>query len=181
MYKKLFAILLAFLLLAGCAPSKPAETTTAPTVAMETAAQTDETTEPSITAPTEAGIDDNLTAPVAGEQDRPEETEVPPTTQPEETEPPATEPEETVPPTTQPPETEIPETEPEETKAPETEAPETDSPAQCSYVINTSTGKFHETGCSDVKRIKDKNRWDYTGTREDVIAMGYSPCGHCKP
>ena len=49
------------------------------------------------------------------------------------------------------------------------------------YVLNTNTHKFHYPDCSDVSRIKDKNRQDYTGTREEIIGMGYSPCGHCHP
>ncbi len=49
------------------------------------------------------------------------------------------------------------------------------------YVINTNTGKFHEPSCSSVKQIKDANRWDFTGTREEVIEMGYEPCKRCNP
>ena len=29
--------------------------------------------------------------------------------------------------------------------------------------------------------MKDKNREDYTGTREMLIRQGYEPCGQCKP
>ncbi len=49
------------------------------------------------------------------------------------------------------------------------------------YVLNTNTGKFHRPSCSDVKKIKSYNRRDFTGTRSEVINMGYSPCGHCNP
>lgn len=49
------------------------------------------------------------------------------------------------------------------------------------YVLNTNTRKFHRTNCSDVKKIKKSNRCDYTGTRSEVINMGYSPCKHCNP
>lgn len=76
-----------------------------------------------------------------------------------------------------------------ETTVPPTEAPteppapteEAVVPADSSYVVNTNTGKFHETWCSSAKRIKDSNRWDYTGTREDLIGMGYEPCKNCNP
>lgn len=71
----------------------------------------------------------------------------------------------------------------ESTEAPSedaTEAP-TDSPEVYSYVINTGTGKFHTSGCKDVDKISAENRWDYEGTRESVLEMGYSPCGHCHP
>lgn len=49
------------------------------------------------------------------------------------------------------------------------------------YVLNTNTMKFHYPDCRDVGRIKPENRWDYHGTRESIIAMGYTPCGHCDP
>lgn len=52
---------------------------------------------------------------------------------------------------------------------------------QRDYVLNNSTMKFHYPSCSSVKKIKDGNRSDYTGTREELINMGYSPCGNCHP
>lgn len=77
-------------------------------------------------------------------------------------------------------ETKEPETEIQITEAQITEAPEPISEGT-SYVINTNTGKFHYPGCSSVKDIKSKNRWDYVGTREEVINMGYVPCKKCDP
>lgn len=50
-----------------------------------------------------------------------------------------------------------------------------------SYVLNTNTKKFHFPSCSSVDAMKPENRQDYTGTREQVIDWGYSPCGRCKP
>ena len=50
-----------------------------------------------------------------------------------------------------------------------------------SYVINTNTGKFHYPSCSSVRQMKEKNKWYFTGTRAEVINMGYSPCGNCHP
>lgn len=49
------------------------------------------------------------------------------------------------------------------------------------YVLNTNTKKFHYPSCSSAKQIKDKNRDEYTGTRDELIDMGYSPCGRCHP
>ena len=49
------------------------------------------------------------------------------------------------------------------------------------YVINTTSKKFHYTWCSSVEKIKSENRLDYTGTRDELIDMGYEPCGKCKP
>ncbi len=50
-----------------------------------------------------------------------------------------------------------------------------------SYVLNKNTKKFHYPSCASAKNIKENNREDYTGTREDIINRGYSPCGNCKP
>ena len=63
-------------------------------------------------------------------------------------------------------------------------APETEEPvsgAEQTYVLNTSSKKFHLTTCGGVSDIKAANRSEYTGTREEVIAAGYEPCGRCKP
>lgn len=49
------------------------------------------------------------------------------------------------------------------------------------YILNTNTGKFHKPSCSSVKEMKDYNKQEFTGTRDEVIAMGYQPCGKCKP
>ncbi len=52
---------------------------------------------------------------------------------------------------------------------------------QQSYVLNTNTMKFHRPGCSSVSTMKAKNRQDFTGTRQELIDKGYSPCGKCNP
>lgn len=57
----------------------------------------------------------------------------------------------------------------------------TDEPAVMEYVLNTNSMKFHYPDCSSVSDMSPKNREDYTGTREDLIAQGYSPCGACNP
>lgn len=49
------------------------------------------------------------------------------------------------------------------------------------YVINENTGKFHVPDCSGAERIKEENRREFTGTREELIGEGYEPCGNCKP
>lgn len=50
-----------------------------------------------------------------------------------------------------------------------------------SYVLNTNTMKFHLPSCSKAEQISEKNRKDYSGTRDDVLSMGYEPCGICEP
>ena len=50
-----------------------------------------------------------------------------------------------------------------------------------SYVLNTSSRKFHLPACSGAASISEANRQEYAGSRADLVAQGYSPCGTCKP
>ena len=61
-----------------------------------------------------------------------------------------------------------------------TETPVTRS-AEKTYIINTSSGEFHKPTCSSVDEMAEYNKREFTGTREDVIAMGYVPCKRCNP
>ena len=92
-------------------------------------------------------------------------------------------------------------TEPPTTKAPakpaESSSSKTDSPAVYSddnnndagdnggstntYILNTNTKKFHYPSCSSVNKMSEKNKQEYTGSRDEVIAMGYDPCQRCNP
>ncbi|MDE7042021.1 MAG: hypothetical protein K2P10_04435, partial [Oscillospiraceae bacterium] len=56
-----------------------------------------------------------------------------------------------------------------------------EDPQAITYVLNTNTKKFHKPACRSVGQIKPSNRDESTGTREDVLALGYKPCGNCKP
>lgn len=67
---------------------------------------------------------------------------------------------------------------PEPTPEPVTEE---QKPIEQYYIINTNTGKFHYPTCRSIKRMKDKNKLEFTGTRDDVLARGYSPCMICNP
>lgn len=49
------------------------------------------------------------------------------------------------------------------------------------YVLNTSSKKFHRPDCPSVDSMSEKNRQEYHGTREELIAQGYEPCGSCNP
>ena len=49
------------------------------------------------------------------------------------------------------------------------------------YVINENTEKFHDPDCSSVDDIKEKNKREFTGTRDELIEQGYEPCGICQP
>ena len=116
------------------------------------------------------------TVPVAEEEaptTQPTEAETEPTTEPstESTEPSTDPVEETTEPTVE-------TTEPEESTEPE--EPESTG-TQRDYVLNTNSKKFHYPDCSSVGQMKASNRADFHGTREEVIAKGYEPCGRCKP
>ena len=49
------------------------------------------------------------------------------------------------------------------------------------FVLNKSSMRFHLPSCSGISDIKEQNRWDYHGTRDSVIDMGYAPCKICNP
>ena len=49
------------------------------------------------------------------------------------------------------------------------------------YVLNRNSKKFHRPDCDSVNDIKDKNKGYYSGSREELIEQGYTPCCGCKP
>lgn len=79
----------------------------------------------------------------------------------------------------------------EETPVPQPETdtavqitPESSAPQESqgiTYVLNTNTKKFHYPTCSSVDDMKEKNKQIYTGSRDEVINMGYVPCKRCNP
>lgn len=62
-----------------------------------------------------------------------------------------------------------------------TPTPEPAKTPEVSYILNTNTYKFHYPDCSSVDRMNEENKSYFTGTREECIAKGYSPCGRCNP
>lgn len=58
---------------------------------------------------------------------------------------------------------------------------DTDSAEQTEFVINTNTGKFHKPDCKSVKKMKAKNKEEFNGSRDELIAEGYEPCNSCRP
>ena len=79
----------------------------------------------------------------------------------------------------------------EETPVPQPETdtavqitPESSAPQESqgiTYVLNINTKKFHYPTCSSVDDMKEKNKQIYTGSRDEVINMGYVPCKRCNP
>lgn len=152
-------------------PEPAAEATIEPTTEAATLPSVVPSTEP-ISAPTTAPTTEPTTAP---------------TTEP--TKAPTAEP--TAAPNTDP-GTEAPEEETKKPTVPSTSEPAAEQPTAASsaaveepesytYVLNTNTKKFHYPDCYSAEKIADKNKKYFTGTREEVIAMGYDPCGNCDP
>lgn len=50
-----------------------------------------------------------------------------------------------------------------------------------SYIINKSSKKFHRSDCSYVSNMKKANKEKFTGSRDELIDLGYEPCKHCNP
>ena len=79
----------------------------------------------------------------------------------------------------------------EETPVPQPETdtavqitPESSAPQESqgiTYVLNTNTKKFHYPTCSSVDDKEEENNEIYTGSRDEVINMGYVPCKRCNP
>jgi DNA-entry nuclease len=61
----------------------------------------------------------------------------------------------------------------------ETES-ESEAPVS-TYVLNTSTKKYHKPTCSSVSSMKEENKKTVECTEEELLDMEYSPCGSCKP
>jgi len=49
------------------------------------------------------------------------------------------------------------------------------------YIINTNNYKFHTEDCASVKKMQDKNKQVFKGTREQLLDQGYLPCTTCNP
>lgn len=62
-----------------------------------------------------------------------------------------------------------------------TESTQTQAPQEVTYILNTNSHKFHLPDCSGAASMSAANRQEYTGSREDLIAQGYTPCKQCNP
>lgn len=55
------------------------------------------------------------------------------------------------------------------------------TPAVLHYIGNANTRKFHYPDCSSVKQMKESNKVELSGTRDEIITTGYDPCKRCNP
>ncbi len=53
------------------------------------------------------------------------------------------------------------------------------SQGEITYILNTNSKKIHLPHCSSVSSISDKNREETSLSKEELIDLGYSPCGSC--
>ncbi len=56
-----------------------------------------------------------------------------------------------------------------------------DDEAVGSYILNTSSKKFHYDGCDGATNMSAHNRKVFEGSRDVLISQGYEPCGSCRP
>lgn len=49
------------------------------------------------------------------------------------------------------------------------------------FILNTNTMKFHWPSCESAGQIKEKNKKEYSGARDELISQGYAPCKNCNP
>ncbi len=49
------------------------------------------------------------------------------------------------------------------------------------YVLNTKSKKIHLPDCSSVSKIDEENKEITDKSKEELLNMGYEPCGACKP
>jgi len=56
-----------------------------------------------------------------------------------------------------------------------------ESGEEVEYILNTRSRKFHLPECSGAASMSESNKEYFHGTREEVLAEGYDPCGICNP
>ena len=56
-----------------------------------------------------------------------------------------------------------------------------ETPADCKYVLNTKTVRFHSADCPNALAAAEKNRRYTTSPRGEIVRAGYEPSGCCNP
>lgn len=52
---------------------------------------------------------------------------------------------------------------------------------EAKFILNTNTKKFHKESCSSATDMKEENREEFIGTKNELKELGYTACGSCKP
>nr|WP_226395049.1 DNA/RNA non-specific endonuclease [Claveliimonas monacensis] len=56
-----------------------------------------------------------------------------------------------------------------------------DAGEENAYILNKNTRRFHKPDCSSVEDIKEENKGEFRGDRQELLDDGYKPCGRCNP
>lgn len=56
-----------------------------------------------------------------------------------------------------------------------------EAPGENVYILNQNSRKFHLPSCGSAEDILPENRAEFTGTRQELIDVGYDPCKRCDP
>lgn len=59
------------------------------------------------------------------------------------------------------------------------ETDNTNNSKSTTYILNTNTHKFHKEDCDGAINMKESNKQVYNGSRNILIAQGYTPCSPC--
>lgn len=49
------------------------------------------------------------------------------------------------------------------------------------YILNVNSKKFHRPSCSSVDQMKEANKREFEGSRDELLLQGYEPCKRCTP
>lgn len=63
----------------------------------------------------------------------------------------------------------------------QTDQIQTTGESETAYILNTNSRKFHAADCAQAQSIKEENREEYTGSREDLLDQGYTASKCCNP
>ena len=69
----------------------------------------------------------------------------------------------------------------EKTTSVETSSNSGSSSQEAKYILTTNSKKIHRPTCSSAKKMKESNKQEYTGSKNDLLAQGYTTCGICNP
>ena len=58
---------------------------------------------------------------------------------------------------------------------------EGEAPVPVAYILNIRSNRFHKPECTGIRDMAEKNRVDYYGSRDLLLATGFQPCRLCKP
>lgn len=52
---------------------------------------------------------------------------------------------------------------------------------EVTFILNIRSKVFHSPDCENIETMSKKNKQNFFNTRDEIIEMGYKPCGNCEP